>query len=81
MAQFNNKELFNIQLKRDIEDYFTYRWDQDKYKVINPDQNINYLQQVPEFVEDNLLTTFLFEEFMTNYQRTFNMPKIGPNSH
>jgi hypothetical protein len=78
MAQFNNHELFNIKLKREIEDYFAYRWDQDKYKVINPERNNNYLMQVPDYVEDNLLKSFLFKKFLTAYRRTFNLPRQGP---
>ena len=81
MAEFNSKELFNIQLKRDIEDYFAYRWDQDKYKCINPEGNENYLMQVPDNVHDTLLKEFLFENFLTAYYDTFRLPRNGHYKH
>lgn len=35
LMHFNNYDEFNLELKRKIECYFDYRWDQDKYQVIN----------------------------------------------
>ena len=70
-----------MELRREIESYFDYRWGQDKFKVINPFDASNFLEQVPEFVENNLLCTFLFENFLTAYSRTFELPMIGPRKH
>jgi hypothetical protein len=79
MDHFNNHEIFNVALKREIEGYFDYRWDQNKYEVIHQS---NFLQQVPEYVEKNLYTTFLFEDFLTAYRNTFELAlSNGPRRH
>jgi len=48
LLHFNNYEEYDLSKKRQIEHYFDYRWDQDKYKVINPTKDQNFLEQCPQ---------------------------------
>lgn len=75
LQHFNNYDEFDLNLKREIERYFDYRWDQDKYQVINPTQNMNFLEQCPQTVQDDLLCKFLFQEFLQAYNSSFDFPK------
>jgi hypothetical protein len=36
LRRYNHDEEFNLEIKREIERYFDYRWDKDKYQVIHP---------------------------------------------
>ena len=35
LLHFNNYDDYDLNKKREIEHYFDYRWDQDKYKLIH----------------------------------------------
>ena len=60
LRRFNHNEDFDLEIKRDIEGYFDHRWDKDKYQVIHPTKQENFIEQCPETVQDDFLTKFLF---------------------
>ena len=50
LLHFNNYDDYDLNKKREIESYFDYRWDQDKYKLIHSTQDQNFLEQCPQEV-------------------------------
>ena len=50
----------------EIELYFTYRWKNDKNSAIQDKQDIDLLEQLPNHIQDKLLSYFIFKGFLNN---------------
>ena len=44
LKRFNHNEDFNLEIKRQIERYFDYRWDKDKFQVLHPSKQENFIE-------------------------------------
>ena len=64
MKKFNGGKSINYELQLKIEKYFDYKWSNDKLMAINDEDEIAILSQLPLEVQDNLLTKFLFSDFL-----------------
>lgn len=75
LQNFNDQEIFNVEIKRKIEGYFDYRWDKDKNNVLNNEKYASFMEQLSEVVKDELLKQFLYEEFLIAYKVSFTFEK------
>lgn len=57
----------------EIEQYFTYRWKNDKNSAIQDQQDIDLLEQLPNHIQDKLLSYFLFKGFLNKFQGYFRI--------
>ena len=64
LRKYNMEERMNVNMKKKIESYFDYRWENDKNDVINNEIYLGFMQQLPQYVQDNLLNEFLYKEFL-----------------
>ena len=69
LRSFNKNEYIDNTLKCEIEKYFRYRWDNDKNRVFKHDED--FINQMPELVQDNLSTTYLYAKFLKAYSKKF----------
>ena len=56
MKAFNKDKQINIEVKKQYEKYFRYRWAHKKLH-----DNGNIFEQLPDFVQDDLFTSFIFK--------------------
>jgi hypothetical protein len=75
LQNFNDQELFDVNIKRKIEGYFDYRWDKDKNNVLNNEKYASFMEQLSETVKDELLRKFMYEEFLVAYVHSFRYEK------
>lgn len=75
LKRFNHNEDFNLEIKRQIERYFDYRWDKDKFQVLHPTKQENFIEQCPDSVQNDFHTDYLFQEFLTCYRSSFDFTK------
>jgi hypothetical protein len=64
LRHYNMEERMEINMKKRVETYFDYRWDNDKNDVINNEAYVGFMQQLPQYVQDNLLNEFLYKDFL-----------------
>lgn len=64
-----------MTIKRNIEEYFDYRWDKDKNNVLNNGKYASFMEQLSEDVKDELLKKFLYDEFLKAYYSSFDFEK------
>ena len=50
MKKFNHQIPFNLELKRDIEAFFDYKWTHDKNMAFKEEQDKSIFEQLPEQV-------------------------------
>ena len=48
LKNFNYNQEIDYNFKRDIEQYFEYRWDNDKSRFFNSDDPSDFMNQLPE---------------------------------
>ena len=75
LKRFNHNEDFNLEIKRQIERYFDYRWDKDKFQVLHPSKQENFIEQCPDSVQNDFHTDYLFQEFLSCYRTSFDLTK------
>lgn len=61
LKRFNGGIDINIELKKQIEEYFDYRWSQDRNQCLMSDQDVSIFDQLPDFVQQKLFTDFMFK--------------------
>ena len=75
LQRYNKGVPFNQELKKRIEVFFDYKWNNDRLLAIDDQDEIDKLNQLPEAVQDKLITNFLFSTFLNNFMDFFRCPK------
>ena len=55
-------------MKRNIEQFFNYKWQFDRNQAIDDEEEMAILEQLPEEVQNKIYTNFLFKEFLHIFQ-------------
>lgn len=63
LKRFNRQEDIRLELKRQIEAYFDYRWANDRNQTQN-ESGDRFMEELPEQVQDALMSTYLYKEFI-----------------
>ena len=64
LKRFNGDKPINHAFKVKIEAFFDFKWNQDRLLALDDDEEKEKLSQLPEFVQDRLITSYLFSEFL-----------------
>ena len=75
IKRFNGNVDIEVNLKREIEQFFDYKWQFDRNQAIDDEQEIKILEQLPEEVQNKIYTNFLFREFLLKFKDTFTITK------
>lgn len=79
IKRFNSSRSISIDLKLKIEEYFDYRWINDKNQAVSCETDIKLLEQLPTDVKRKIYSDFLFKTFIQNFKKFFDFPKESPN--
>ena len=67
-----------MELKRQIEAYFDYRWANDRNQTQN-ESGDRFMEELPEQVQDALMSTYLYKEFISAF--SFQIPRPSEHRH
>lgn len=79
IKRFNSSRSISLDLKQKIEEYFDYRWINDKNQAVSNEEDIKLLEQLPTDVRRKIYSDFLFKTFIKNFKKFFDFPKENPN--
>jgi len=69
IKRFNSSRSISLELKLKIEEYFDYRWINDKNKAVSTDEDQKLLDQLPPAVQRKIYSDFLFKSFILNFKK------------
>lgn len=64
LKHFNSNEEMDFDFKKRIEEFFVYRWENDKNLAFHTSEDLMILDQLPESVKNDIFQTFLFDAFI-----------------
>ena len=68
---FNNDEDINLDLKEEIENYFDYRWTNNKNWAVETEEDLMMLGQLPESIQTKIFSDCLFSRFVNVFRKDF----------
>ena len=71
IQEFNGQKPLDLDLKKQIEEHFEYRWQQDKLAAFRDDADLSIFDQLPIDTQVCMYKEFLFKDFLKTYKRTF----------
>ena len=71
LTTFNRGEIIKVELKREIEKFFDYKWIKEKNHALQHDDYQNIVMQLPEEIVDEIYTIFLYAPFVKVYSVIF----------
>ena len=76
MEHFNKNTPLNQKLKKEIEDFFSYKWTVDKNHAFQDPDFENIVEQLPEDLIYSIYIKFLYGKFLHTYSKNlFYIPK------
>ena len=73
MQKLNEGKPLNDELTAKIFEFFDYKWTHDRLMAIDDDYEIALLNQLPEFVQDKLVSHYLFSDFLMRFLDFFRI--------
>jgi hypothetical protein len=68
MRHFNNDAPLDFNdFENRVRLYFSYRWDNDRNALVHTESDAKILNQLPEFLQDKIYTTFLYSRFLFEF--------------
>lgn len=65
--RFNSGNELSYEFRKTIREHFEYKWDNDLNQIIEDKTDEKILNQLPEFVQDDLYRRFLYFEFLSDF--------------
>lgn len=75
IKKFNGHVDIKLELKKEIEEFFDYKWSYDRNQGIDEDWERAILYQLPDEVQNKIYKDFLFSKFLLTFRDTFAIPK------
>lgn len=64
--------MLNKKQKDEIEDYFQYKWENDKNSAVFTPEDIAMMDQTPDEIKCQIYSCFLYRRFLYKYRRFFS---------
>lgn len=75
LTKYNNGRLMNQEFKDQLEDFFEFYWANDKMSWYQSEEDMRYIDELPEHVQVEIYKGFLFRTFMKTFKKFFEFPK------
>lgn len=69
-------ESIDIPLKERIEEFFDYKWQNDKNQAFQEKQDMDLLDQLPYDVRIQIYNQYLFKKFLVAFSKVFCFAKL-----
>lgn len=76
LKNFNSGNKLKKKSLKDIEDYFEYKWQNDKNQAICTNGDIAIMNQMPIDVQCKIYSCFLYKRFLYKYRKFFTFPNM-----
>lgn len=70
---YNNNKPMNDILKKEIEQHFAYRWENDKNQSIHNTHDLQIYLDLPHVVQNKIYKNFYFWNFLSVFKSTFHL--------
>lgn len=67
IAKFNDGLPLTEEMKMKMEEYFAYKWSNDRNQAITEEADLEMMDQLPDHVQNNIFTKFLYVEFLITF--------------
>ena len=71
IAKFNKGKQINIDIRVRIEKHFEFKWNNDRNSVVSDKVAMEWMSQIPESTKVNIYQSFLFKNFIKQFQGFF----------
>ena len=78
MKRYNSSKPMELDLKRGIEIYFDYRWNNDRNLAVSTEEDYDLFKELPIEVKLRIYTDFLFNSFIKTFKKFLQFPKDVP---
>lgn len=75
LKNFNNNKPLPTDISREIEQYFTYYWANDKNYVVQAESDQDILRELPIKLQSSIYKDFLFKDFLESFHVHFSFAK------
>jgi len=75
LARFNGGVPLGKELIEDIEHFFDYYWEFNRLGALETDLDLNFRDQLPLYVQNEIYMNYLFVDFCYKY-KTYFKPKL-----
>lgn len=75
LTKYNNGRLIKPKLKNGLEDFFEFYWANDKMSWCQSEEDMRYIDELPEHVQVEIYKGFLYRTFMKTFRKFFDFPK------
>jgi hypothetical protein len=80
LERYNGYQPIKQQIKDEILEYFDHRWDFHKNTFLyEKDEYKGFMSQIPDDIKDDLISKFLFGDFVKTFRKQFGMMKPHDN--
>ena len=78
IKRFNQSKPVSMDFKLKVEEYFDYRWRNDKNLAVSTDEDKDMFKELPLDVKVRLYSDFLFNSFIMQFKKFLEFPKEIP---
>jgi len=71
ITRFNRNQDIDKRLKKEIEDYFEFRWSTNKNWFVDTGEDRQLLDQLPQEIQIQIYRNFLFQDFLKEFRSKF----------
>ena len=79
LAKMNGGKPIEPGFQKKVEEFFHWKWTNDKNLFVASDEEHYMLSVLPSEVQEKLYCSFLFTEFLKNYQIFFRFERNSSN--
>lgn len=77
--QYNGGKKLNKALITKMEDFFNFKWLNDPLASLKTSEDLSIFEQLPEIVQNTLLSNFLLSSFLSTFRSFFILRKNFKN--
>lgn len=75
IKKFNNGRVVKQEYKDQLEDFFEFYWAKDKMSWKQSEEDMRFIDELPEHVQVEIYKGFLYRTFMKTFRQFFEFPK------
>ena len=75
LKRFNGNKSVNRKFTDKVQAFFEYKWSYDKNLAIDSEEEMKILGQLPDEVQDKLLTNYLYSTFLNTFAGFFRLSR------
>jgi hypothetical protein len=75
LMKFNNAKLLDRDFRTKLTEFFKYYWSNDKLSCFKSDDDMRYVDELPDSIKIDIFKNFLFRSFINTFRNFFEIPK------